>query len=86
MVGLADLVVASAWLLPMAYGQSSSASASSQYTIPASANIGANLIANVDDPQAVNAQTVCPGYKASNVHQTSTVSYTHLTLPTNREV
>ena len=72
MVGLADLVVASAWLLSVAYGQSSSASASSsQYTIPASANIGANLIANVDDPQAVNAQTVCPGYKASNVHQTS---------------
>jgi alpha-glucosidase len=26
-------------------------------------------LANIDDPQAVNAQTVCPGYKASQVQE-----------------
>lgn len=71
MVAITGLL-AGAWLLPMAYGASSSASASSsQFTIPASVDVGANLIANVDDPQAINAQSVCPGYKASIAHQTS---------------
>lgn len=28
---------------------------------------GATLIANIDDPEAVDAQSVCPGYTASNV-------------------
>ncbi|PTU24247.1 hypothetical protein P175DRAFT_0513260 [Aspergillus ochraceoroseus IBT 24754] len=42
-----------------------------QFTIPASADVGAQLIANIDDPQAINAQSVCPGYKASNVRHTS---------------
>ncbi|KAI9853072.1 MAG: hypothetical protein M1838_001573 [Thelocarpon superellum] len=32
---------------------------------------GANLIPNVQDPQAVDAQAVCPGYLASNVVTTS---------------
>lgn len=40
-----------------------------QFTIPASADKGADLIPNVRDPQAVNAQDVCPGYKASQVHE-----------------
>lgn len=71
MVAITDLL-ASAWLLPLAYGASSSSSAaSSQYTIPASTVVGANQIANIDDPEAVNTQSACPGYKASNVHQTS---------------
>ncbi|KAJ5899750.1 hypothetical protein N7495_004494 [Penicillium taxi] len=43
----------------------------SQYTIPASADFGANLIANIDDPHAVNAQLACPGYKAGNLKYTS---------------
>ncbi|KAL2799144.1 glycosyl hydrolases family 31-domain-containing protein [Aspergillus keveii] len=34
-------------------------------------DVGATLIANIDDPEAVNAQSVCPGYKASNVLHTS---------------
>jgi alpha-glucosidase len=71
-------LVASAWLLPTAYGAShslapstSATSAHAQYTLPSSIDVGAQLIANIDDPLAVDAQSVCPGYKASNVHQTS---------------
>ncbi|KAH8428331.1 glycoside hydrolase family 31 protein [Aspergillus melleus] len=68
-------LLAGAWLFPVAYGASHSLASSttpprSQFTIPASADVGAQLIANVDDPQAVNAQSVCPGYKASNVKHT----------------
>lgn len=32
---------------------------------------GAKLIPNIEDPEAVNAQAVCPGYTASNVVQTA---------------
>lgn len=42
---------------------------SPQFTIPASADNGANLLPNINDPQAVDAQSVCPGYTASNVVQ-----------------
>lgn len=41
--------------------------ARTQFTVPAAADEGQNLIANIDDPQAVDAQSVCPGYKASHV-------------------
>ncbi|KAA8648813.1 hypothetical protein EYZ11_004025 [Aspergillus tanneri] len=65
-------------LLPVAYGASPSRASSatvsapsSQFTIPASADVGAQLIANIDDPKAVNAQSACPGYKASNVNNTA---------------
>ncbi|KAH3374626.1 hypothetical protein KXV52_009106 [Aspergillus fumigatus] len=71
-------LVASAWLLPTAYGAShslapstSATSAQAQYTLPSSIDVGAHLIANIDDPLAVDAQSVCPGYTASDVHQTS---------------
>jgi alpha-glucosidase len=40
------------------------------FTIPASADQGIDVIPNIEDPQAVNAQTVCPGYTASNLKQT----------------
>jgi alpha-glucosidase len=40
------------------------------FTIPASADQGVDVIPNIEDPQAVNAQTVCPGYTASNLKQT----------------
>lgn len=40
------------------------------FTIPASADQGAELISNIHDPQAVNAQNVCPGYKASQLEET----------------
>ena len=42
----------------------------SVFTIPASADQGAELIPNIEDPQAVNAQDVCPGYKASQLQAT----------------
>ena len=34
----------------------------SVFTIPASADEGAELIPNIQDPEALNAQDVCPGY------------------------
>ncbi|KAL9099583.1 MAG: hypothetical protein Q9163_004940 [Psora crenata] len=37
------------------------------FTVPSNADAGANLIPNIEDPQAVDAQIVCPGYTASNV-------------------
>ena len=40
------------------------------FTVPPSASVGAPLIPNVLDPQAVDAQSVCPGYTASNVVRT----------------
>ncbi|KAK2805001.1 hypothetical protein FQN51_001095 [Onygenales sp. PD_10] len=40
------------------------------FTMPASADKGALLLPNVDDPDAVNAQDVCPGYIASDVKKT----------------
>jgi alpha-glucosidase len=49
---------------------STGTAASTQFTVPAAADVGAQLIANIDDPSAVNAQTVCPGYTASDVHNT----------------
>ncbi|OCL09798.1 glycoside hydrolase family 31 protein [Glonium stellatum] len=39
------------------------------FTVPASADVGANVLPNIQDPQAVNAQTACPGYTASNVQK-----------------
>ncbi|KAK4451594.1 alpha-glucosidase [Podospora aff. communis PSN243] len=39
------------------------------FTVPKSADIGLNVIPNILDPQAVNPQDICPGYKASNVQE-----------------
>ena len=41
------------------------------FTVPASADASVPLIPNINDPQAVNAQDVCPGYKAFNVQRTA---------------
>lgn len=41
------------------------------FTVPADADNGATVLPNIYDPQAVDAQSVCPGYKASNVVRTS---------------
>lgn len=76
MVGFTDLL-AGACLLPVVYGASSIASSTSsapyhQFTIPSWVNYGENLIANVDDPKAIDAQNVCPGYIASDVHHDAT--------------
>jgi hypothetical protein len=40
------------------------------FTVPASADASVPLLPNINDPQAVNAQDICPGYKASNVQRT----------------
>ncbi|KAK7544788.1 alpha-glucosidase [Phyllosticta citribraziliensis] len=40
-----------------------------RFTVPADADTGAPLIANIDDSEAVDAQDVCPGYKASHVRR-----------------
>jgi alpha-glucosidase len=79
-------LLAGAWLLPAAYGAfstsaskasgsssvaSSTSSAYSQFTISADADTGAQLIANIDDPEAIDAQKACPGYKASNVKESA---------------
>ena len=44
---------------------------SNAFTVPASADIGPNLLPNVKDPHAVRAQDVCPGYTASGVEKTA---------------
>jgi alpha-glucosidase len=41
----------------------------SVFTIPPSADTGADLIANIKDPEAVNAQDACPGYKAAQLQE-----------------
>ena len=41
------------------------------FTVPASVDVGPNLLPNVLDPHAKQAQTLCPGYKASNVERTA---------------
>ena len=50
---------------------SPTSSASAQFTVPADANVAPAVIPNIKDPKAVDAQTVCPGYTASNVQQTA---------------
>ncbi|GAB7356060.1 hypothetical protein MBLNU459_g6677t1 [Dothideomycetes sp. NU459] len=40
------------------------------FTVPAAADIGKNVLPNIEDPEAKNAQTVCPGYLASNLQHT----------------
>ena len=41
-----------------------------QFTVPATADEGATLIANIYDPAAIDAQTVCPGYTGLNFKRT----------------
>ena len=40
------------------------------FTVPASADVGPNILPNIHDPKAKQAQALCPGYKASNVERT----------------
>jgi alpha-glucosidase len=42
-----------------------------RFTVPSEVDEGANLIPNIQDPKAVDPQSVCPGYVASNVKATS---------------
>lgn len=41
------------------------------FTVPADSDVGQPLLPNVEDPEAVDAQSVCPGYTASNVQNTT---------------
>ncbi|KAJ5090239.1 hypothetical protein N7532_008923 [Penicillium argentinense] len=88
MVGFGSLL-AGAWLVPAVYDAGSTTFAPSsssvpsvyhQFTIPAAADEGANLIANIDDPEAVDAQKACPGYKAANVKKSQNGISATLTL------
>ncbi|KAH8892329.1 glycoside hydrolase family 31 protein [Thozetella sp. PMI_491] len=36
------------------------------FTIPPSANVGMNILPNIEDPEAVDAQSLCPGYIATD--------------------
>lgn len=38
-----------------------------QFTVPASADVGANVLPNILDPSAVNGQKVCSGYMATSI-------------------
>ena len=73
MAGRAVLAIG-AFLCAFAGRVSSQSSTTTSYralfTVPASADNSVPLIPNIYDPQAVNAQDVCPGYKASNVKRT----------------
>lgn len=40
------------------------------FTVSSDAQIGASILPNIKDPEAVDAQSVCPGYSASNVVRT----------------
>lgn len=40
------------------------------FTLPADADLGMNVLPNIHDPEAVDPQAVCPGYRASNVRST----------------
>ncbi|TDZ13568.1 Alpha-glucosidase [Colletotrichum spinosum] len=59
-------------LLSPSYGATpTSTSATPQFTVAMDSDTGADLIPNVEDPEAKDPQVVCPGYKASNVKETS---------------
>jgi len=48
-----------------------SSSFAAQFTVPDSADQGQKIIANLQDPQAVDPQAACPGYTAGDVRQTA---------------
>ncbi len=66
-LALASLLCAS---LTSVLAQTSTTSYRAIFTVPASAQNGLPVLPNINDPQAVNAQDVCPGYTASNVVRT----------------
>lgn len=40
------------------------------FTVPAAADVGMNILPTIYDPEAKDAQEICPGYTASNVQHT----------------
>lgn len=68
-------------LCPLSLAQSSTLSSAADatttsfraiFTVPTDADVGQPVIPNIQDPQAVDVQTVCPGYIASNVQTSDT--------------
>ena len=57
----------SATASPTSLGNGTPTSFRSIFTVPSGADIGATLLPNVMDPNAKDAQALCPGYTASNV-------------------
>jgi hypothetical protein len=57
--------------VPTSMDMSATTSESAQFTVPASADEGPNLLPNVKNSTAVQAQSVCPGYTASDVEHTT---------------
>jgi len=72
MAGRAALAAAGAVLCAsLVYAQTpTTTSFRAIFTVPSDADNSVPLIPNINDPQAVNAQDVCPGYKASNIVRT----------------
>jgi alpha-glucosidase len=68
LLGLKSLLIASSFFI-QAQGQTSTFRAIP--TVPNAAQNGATLLPNINDPKAVNAQDVCPGYIGSNVKNTA---------------
>lgn len=52
-------------------GDFTTASSKPIFTVPPDAQSGASILPNIKDPEAVDAQFVCPGYSASNVVRTN---------------
>ena len=50
------------------------------FTVPPEAALAAPVLPNIKDPEAIDAQTVCPGYNASNVKRTACGLTATLTL------
>lgn len=70
------LVVLSAYLLgflslALSRSPTTTQPSGSVFTLPPDAEVGQNVIANINDPLAVDPQSVCPGYKASNITKTA---------------
>jgi alpha-glucosidase len=72
MAGRAVLAAAGAiFCASLAYAQTpTTTSFRAIFTVPSDADNSVPLIPNINDPQAINAQDVCPGYKASNIVRT----------------
>lgn len=65
--GVSLPLLSSCATIPQTSAPSTSSASSPIFTIPASADEGAPLLPNIEDPEAVDAQKVCPGYTASDV-------------------
>ena len=54
-------------LSKFSHAQTSTTGFRPEFTVPAEADVSVPVIPNIKDPNATDAQTVCPGYTASNV-------------------